>query len=907
MNNTNYLHLKRIKNSDLLEVKNNTTLTVCPVAHVAMDVLKQDPSEMPDLLIEKSKMKNKDDKKRGIKRKNHQLSPNDKEEKEEVEKKLIVKPSPILITNGMVVCEHKFLVGLKEAVNEEILESDKKNEDDGENERYNEDEDDDDFSSDNVVDVGVQNMRKEGDDNMVFDEEKNNDEIEKMNEEENKKSDNLIFETDYSSDDDDGEELVSCCCSESDFDSQFDVERVAVPFEGDNHQLVYSYDAFTPTSSSFTGHGANLLASNVPYENMSTTSNLSDGIFSNIVCPPSFFSSSKPLSSNLKNTTDLFCPPSLSISASSNHFCNTAYENLPKTASSSFSSCSLSPQKGTNTLLFYENNSFFSSQHLASLSELRITKYKGLDNCPRLFANEKLSSCKTPRGGGGGGKWKFSRDLSKTLTAPSQRGLVMKKETKQQHVDVPSENEFNNIIGNFILNPNVNKNQSEMNAAQLKVTSSLPSHISSNVSVGNEPCPETLNPNDFISYTRKPLFIIVDSDAASSFSSSSSVYDHFNNVVHSKPHGQPVVVLMSPTQPRFVPCNLMYTLFNLHSDIKTMRPSSSSSSCNISVYTPPSTPHLIPLLPHHSAIGRVYTLALSDPLSAMLLLAHPARYFRAVILHSQILPGGSCYPFHPSAFPSKSVLFETVQKKPKNKGGIEESCACFSLTPCSSNCPCVVLPLSSPPNSCGITPESNQSSSVFTQKINGTSSPGLFSFIDSDNIHNTGDNSPSFATLVRCRELLERICILMTMLYLHSHIHPPPNSETYNFYESPDWPIQSFRSSSSLSSSSLPFVGDATSSRTLNHHQIHQEDKVVIDDAFLRMSEDPFLRNFILHHCFFNTLLRTHIAYVDAPQECFPSTNPPLPVWFLNHPMWKYCVYEIARELGVENIFSYNK
>jgi hypothetical protein len=157
--------------------------------------------------------------------------------------------------------------------------------------------------------------------------------------------------------------------------------------------------------------------------------------------------------------------------------------------------------------------------------------------------------------------------------------------------------------------------------------------------------------------------------------------------------------------------------------------------------------------------------------------------------------------------------------------------------------------------------------------------PFLYSDFDSPSTQ-----APSFMALVRCRELLERTLNLLTRLYIHAHLHPPLDQSLYDFYENYSW------NTPSPAPSPLPWFSRGP--------------MVAIDACFLRFCEDPFLRQFVLRHCFFATLLRMHVAYAGAPDECFPSTNPPLPPWFLKHRAWEYCVVEIARELGLESIFS---
>jgi hypothetical protein len=123
----------------------------------------------------------------------------------------------------------------------------------------------------------------------------------------------------------------------------------------------------------------------------------------------------------------------------------------------------------------------------------------------------------------------------------------------------------------------------------------------------------------------------------------------------------------------------------------------------------------------------------------------------------------------------------------------------------------------------------------------------------------------------------------MTRLYFHSHLHSSIPSDVYDFYEHRAWNVES-APSSAPEKKQVPLQS--------------------VDASFLRLCEDPFLCHFVLRHCFFNALLRMHVAYADAPEECFPSTNPPLPQWLLRHRAWEYAIVEIAGEFGVESVFS---
>ncbi|KAA6399071.1 MAG: hypothetical protein EZS28_005394 [Streblomastix strix] len=114
------------------------------------------------------------------------------------------------------------------------------------------------------------------------------------------------------------------------------------------------------------------------------------------------------------------------------------------------------------------------------------------------------------------------------------------------------------------------------------------------------------------------------------------------------------------------------------------------------------------------------------------------------------------------------------------------------------------------------------------------------------------------------------------------------------------------------------------------------------------MCEDPYLRMFILRHTLWNAILHKHMAYkdfarLDAKRQgiitnkrntptgtnnnenlsddeyeededededyedasnVFPSISPSLPKWWLNHPVWKRLVEEIAKILHVRRIYT---
>jgi hypothetical protein len=456
-----------------------------------------------------------------------------------------------------------------------------------------------------------------------------------------------------------------------------------------------------------------------------------------------------------------------------------------------------------------------------------------------------------------------SRNRSKTFAASTYksdefRSQLLQKSKQPQTPHTATQSEFSAIVGNLL--PGTSSNVvSNTNSPSL-------SHICLHLSRPKQTVIEQLSPDDFIPFMRKPLFLIVDSDASSSFISSGE-YVHFNNAVRLCRYGQPVVVLMSPTQPRFVSCSVFRSISS-----RSFSSTNVLSSSLGTASTTPIIPHLVPLLPHHSAIGRIYTLALSDPLSAMLILAHPAHSFRAALLRTQSLPGGACFPYHPSSLTSRNSLVFSSNKI-NNNTDIQSGCSCYSLSPCSPNCPCLI----STSHTSGSSPSSPCCSYSSTDSVVPSVIPFLFSDFDSPN-----SSAPSFMTLVRCRELLERTIALLSRLYMHAHLHPPLEKSLYDFYENSSW------------NSSSPGPSPSPSCGSMNP----------IDSSFLRLCEDPFLRQFVMRHCFFNALLHMHIAYVGAPEECFPSTNPPLPQWLLKHRAWEYCIVEMAKELDVGYIFT---
>jgi hypothetical protein len=252
------------------------------------------------------------------------------------------------------------------------------------------------------------------------------------------------------------------------------------------------------------------------------------------------------------------------------------------------------------------------------------------------------------------------------------------------------QSEFSRILAHVI--PTVSAGSG--NSPHFTPTPSIPPHISLSVNFSSfrKSLAEGLNPNDFLPFTRKPLFVIVDSDAAGSFGPNSP-FSHFNSAVRTRSHGQPIVILMSPTQPRYIPCGLFHSLTaRTAADTPVLVDRVVSPSIAIAgraIYPP----HLIPLLPHHSSIGRLYTLALTDPISTMLLIAHPARCYRATLLRARSLPGSSYYPIHPSSIPVRASLKGSAQKYISKKlNSTSCLCSCFTLVPCCHECPCLTPP-----------------------------------------------------------------------------------------------------------------------------------------------------------------------------------------------------------------------
>lgn len=640
---------------------------------------------------------------------------------------------------------------------------------------------------------------------------------------------------------------------------------------------------------------------------------------------------------------------------------------------------------------------------------------------------------------------------------------------------------------------------------------------------------DSITPLDIIPFTRRPLFLIVDSDGSKQFSAKSATSvrcsrrcaasaDRLMHPSVLPPHwqsetaelspfhrfGQPVVILMSPSQPLFVPC---YYFAALHARINQKAPyapinsfahhpdcpcsclSSTAFACpssargsgypsasfsgqstspfsslfsspfsteaSVSTSISPSPlkctcgastrpVHLLPYIPQHSAVGRLYTLALSDPVSAFLLLSSSLICHNELAAVQRLFPSANSFPLHPSSVPSRDNLKIMAKmdhlREQEEKGSLSPSSSSsspsassstttgscsgtasgsttpfsldatdsyllcstpvhaappslspsppssntpspvpycgvvpalqsgnrvpFSTSPTSAACPCLAHYMhqmavsarrlaenpyySSSASSTGsiggvgsfsvpLSPSANystmfgmddgsQGEPMFTPHLSNLSRiiassdrpPMAFSTGDRSMAAHTGYGSSSyssapyasagfnsgsskrgafsvdpeltlfprsnisFETLLRCRELIERTFILMTHLYLHPHLHLPP-PQAYAAVES------EFGSYSGTSGPSSP-----SSMRPLDY-------------SYLRLCEDPFLRHLVLRHVLLVNVLHMHIAYHNAPAECFPSCNPTLPDWFLFHPVWKALVLALAKECGVEGIYMGGK
>jgi hypothetical protein len=725
-------------------------------------------------------------------------------------------------------------------------------------------------------------------------------------------------------DDDDSEEndanVPGRTHSETDFDDQFityEIERVNAPFDGD----IYFSSSYAGTSQySISNASNNNLTNNTgrsPHQYSAVfdfgVSVPNQGVLGIVPGPPvtSFWTNPLPniLAASVPSHNRFLSGTSTNSGVVSSDF----YNLVSPSRGHMSDFVAVSPSAKGHHLQFYSHPPPKSPQIQQPSGEVNFpSEGKGRGYISRFM-------CTTPPSGS------FvtgSEGISSPVTSqyndtyhdipfsPLTYQIIKEKGRKvptSQSLQLTAQAEFESIIGHLM---------SSVSGGLGEASAPLHIPLALNTTSPRISLAESLNPDDLLPFTRKPLFVIVDSDAAGSFGPNSS-FMHFNNAVRSRVHGQPVVVLMSPTQPRYVPCTLLRNLKPTgDSASSTSLPSvkSSDSSVPLLMNSPflvsGSTPalsassfplHLVPLLPHHSVIGRIYTLALSDPLSAMLLFAHPARCFRAAVTRWRSLPGSSFYPYHPTSIPQK-VSLQTCAQKFNEKNGLGP-CSCFTLSPCQNECPCLIpVPpqggLTSPFNT-AVTPppfaslsssaaassstslcSSSPSSSSATIGVGFNSEVISFLFSDQDS---QSSSPPSLSTYIRCQELLERVFCLITRLYFHTHLHSGIPSDIYDFFEHRSWNQE-------------------------NPPSVTPENKQVplqsIDGAFLRLCEDPFLCHFVLRHCFFNTLLHMHIAFSNAPEECFPSTSPSLPPWLLRHRAWEYAVLEIARELGVESVFS---
>ncbi|KAK2943904.1 putative Protein SCAI [Blattamonas nauphoetae] len=352
-----------------------------------------------------------------------------------------------------------------------------------------------------------------------------------------------------------------------------------------------------------------------------------------------------------------------------------------------------------------------------------------------------------------------------------------------------------------------------------------------------------LTPLDLVPFTRKPLFVIVDSDSSQSFKSLAS---------HTTGFPSPLAILMSPIDQIYVSCSdlLKYALLTSKTPVSPNALPITDSS------------HRVPLLPPSTAIGRLYTIGLTDPIQAIFLLGYPLRAHlqieslqrkqRTELNTDHELAASenvSQYPLHPSHIPVS--LFRSSHSPCE--------CACAGIIPSVIQ---AQSKLSSPRSSHGLYQRptfTDDPISLIQQQC----------FCPLHDLLSQG-NSVVHQNVLRVRELLDRTSCVIQSLFLHSHTHQPATLSSFMTH-----PLLAPPPDASPLPSSLP-----------------------------RLSEDPFLANFIVNHTIFTTALRMHKATRGAPDSCFPSTSPALPDWWMKMPIWRELVVSIARTLNCEKLFD---
>ncbi|KAK2958403.1 putative Protein SCAI [Blattamonas nauphoetae] len=388
--------------------------------------------------------------------------------------------------------------------------------------------------------------------------------------------------------------------------------------------------------------------------------------------------------------------------------------------------------------------------------------------------------------------------------------------------------------------------------------SSLPSPMSNNLSALLPLAwdQNTITPLDLVPFTHKSLVVIVDSDVSTAFN---VLADHNSGFPSS------LLLLLSPTQPLFVPCRELIHLATLTIPNCPSFDLAEEEDTHTHTHS-----HLVPLVPPSTSIGQLYTIALTDPILAIFLLGYPFRAHLQNEEHQQKMreemgrdergaekevysedDEGSVYPLHPSHIP---VTLFCSQLSPNN-------CSC------SAHIPNVVQHKSTFANT---TPNNKRTPTPLVSNQHTLDSLlAQHAFCPLNTLLFRQGQPMTHVRVLKCRELLDRMVGVLTTLFIHSRHH---------------FCSQSFISST-LASLSLP---SAVSPLPL---------------SILHLAEDPFVFQFIFNHSLFTAALRLHKSFREAPDECFPTINPVLPEWWGRMPLWGELVGTISNALGCEKVF----